>query len=265
MKERRPIRILEMVPFSAGELLKKEGHLTLLEQLEGEEGLVEIVQVGSFYDVNPGSHVKNTAELAAFRIRAEKLEENGLRIVGECHYSKDELKKFLKVLDRFKEGETLSEEMGYRKEGAWLESGLLLMRKLHALLKKELFPLGVEVKTSTSQEKLVLWRKLELPVVYEEQDLSLKGAFFGKDEESYRFLLQSIAKTLTMLGFDQQSVSKGRMTDYWVEDELGRKRPLVHVKKISGKGSSLADILLEVEVEQIFFLLLEQNRILQVV
>jgi hypothetical protein len=56
------------------ELLKKEGHLHRADEI-GDEALVELIQIDSFYDLSTGPHLKNTAELASFKIEIEDLGE----------------------------------------------------------------------------------------------------------------------------------------------------------------------------------------------
>src|SRR3990167_776706 len=89
VREKRVIRTLVMVPFSASELLKSQGHYAQAEKLSGEE-LVEVIQIDSFHGLSKGPHLNNTVELTAFKIKVESLPEKRMRIIGWCHRSKDE-------------------------------------------------------------------------------------------------------------------------------------------------------------------------------
>lgn len=259
VKEKRPIRTLEMVAFSAGELLKKEGHTARAEELE--EGLVEIIQIGSFHDLSPGPHLKNTAELAAFKISVEALPEKGMRVVGCCHTSKDELKQFLKKVDNYTEPQLRGEKMGLWKGEIWLPQGLKRRQQLIHFLKEQWFDGALEISGPLEGDRSAMHRSLGKPKVAEvlPREKGIQVSFFGKPEQEVISSLQSIGKTLTILGFDHSTESLGRGTDFLVEDELGRKWPVVQVKRISRNGSPAVDFYFIAEVEQILALLLEKN------
>jgi hypothetical protein len=87
----------------------------------------------------------------------------------------------------------------------------------------------------------------------------LQMSFFEAPEEVVISCLHSIAKTLTILGFDHSTIHEGRETAYVVEDGIGRCHPVVQVKRISRKGSRAVDITIAAEVEQMLSLLLEKN------
>lgn len=271
VKERRPIRTLEMVAFSARELLKKEGHKTRLEELEEvDKELVELIQIGDFCDLCEGPHLKNTAELSAFKIEMEALPDRGMRITGWCHVSKDDLKVFLKKLDHYEEPAKRGEKMGLWQGSIWLDTGLKYKFHLIQVLKKYLAPGALEVSVPADSDRLALHRSLGKPKVVEIwssgfDETWAQTSFFNLTEEEQISSLQSIGKTLTILGFNHSTVSKGRETDYLVEDELGRKWQVVQVKKVPRKGSSVVDLVITAGVEKIFSLLLEKNLILQMV
>lgn len=263
VREKRPIRTLEMVAFSAAELLKSQGHLSRLDDLD-QDGLVELIQIGHFHDLSPGPHLKNTAELAAFKIVAESLPENGMRVVGWCEYSKQELKKFLKVVDEYNDPSQLGERMGFWKGPIWLPPGLKMRQELIQFLKKMWFAHGVEISGPESENRVELHRSLGAPKVAEiwtpeAQETHLQVSFFGASEGEFISSLQLIGKTLTILGFDHSIVPIGRETDYLVVDGLGRSHPLVHVKRVSKKGSSVVDFCITTVVEKILFQMLEKN------
>ncbi len=264
VREKLPIRTLDMVAFSASELLKSQGHDARAEELEDADGLVQLIQIGPFHDLCPGPHLKNTAELAAFKITAESLPDNGLRIIGWCHRSKDELKQFLKHLDNYTEASVLGEQMGLWKGAIWLPQGLRMRQQLIEFLKRKWFAGALEVSGPLTGDRMELHRTLAKPKVAEiwtpaSQETHMQISFFGKAEEEFISLLQLIGKTLTILGFEHSNVPIGRESDYLVVDGLGRSHSLVHVKKASKKGSSAVDFCITVVVEKILYQMLEKN------
>ena len=124
-----------------------------------DEGLVEVIQIGSFHDLCPGPHLKNTAEFAAFKISAEPLPENGMRINGWCHTSKDELKHFLKKLDNYTEPSQIGEKRALWKGPIWLPAGIKLRNQLILFLKKEWFmEVCLEIAAPATDNRLELHR-----------------------------------------------------------------------------------------------------------
>lgn len=263
VKERRPIRTLEMVAFSARELLISQGHTARAEEIE-DDGLVELIQIGPFHDLCPGPHLKNTAELAAFKISIEPLPDSGMRISGFCHASKGELKQFLKQLDEYTEPHQLGEQMGLWKGSIWLPQGLKMRQYLIDYLKREWFADALEVSVPSDADRLALHRSLDKPKVAEiwtpvAQETHIQVSFFNKLEGEVISSLHSIGKTLTILGFNHSAVSMGRESDFVVEDGLGRSQSILKIKRIPRKGSSEVDFYITVVVEKLMYLLLEKN------
>jgi hypothetical protein len=264
VREKVAIRTLDMVAFSASELLKSQGHALRAEELEGESGLVQLIQIGSFHDLCPGPHLKNTAELAAFKISSESLPDNRLRIVGWCHRSKDGLKQFLKDLGNYTEASQLGEQMGLWKGAIWLPQGLRMKQQLIEFLKRKWFNGALEVSGPLTDDPMEIHRTLRKPKVAEvwmgaSQETHMQISFFGKDEGEFISFLQLIGKTLTILGFEHSNDPMGRESDYLVVDGLGRSHSLVHVKRVSKKGSSVVDFCVTVVVERILYQMLEKN------
>ena len=83
-----------------------------------------MIEIGPFHDLSPGPHLKNTAELAAFKISLETLPDQVFRITGWCHESKEELKHFLKKLDQYIDPQQLGEQMGL-----WYTDNILKLAK----------------------------------------------------------------------------------------------------------------------------------------
>jgi len=261
-REKRPIRTLEMIAFSAGELLKKEGHVDRAKELP--EGLVEVIQIGPFHDLSPGPHLKNTAELAAFKISIESLPNQRTRIVGWCHHSKKELNQFLKKLHHYTEPRQIGEQKGLWKGAIWLAEGLQKRQQLIHFLKQHWFSDAFEISGPLQVDRTELHRSMGQPKVAEIRasspwETEVQISFFALSEEEVISCLQSIGETLTILGFDHSTVPRGRETDYVVKDGLERSYPVVRVKRISKKGSSAEDLTFTAEVERMLFLLLENK------
>lgn len=256
VKERRPIRTIEMVPFSAREMLKKGRVFTRFEELEGD--LVELIQIGEFADLCEGPHLKNTAELAAFKLAAEDLGEKEMRLVGWCHGSKDELKRFLKLVDRYVEPRVVGEKRGLWRGDVWLPAGIQMRERLVAFLRKRLFGGALEVSGPVGVDRVEMHRAMGVGRVAEvwvepPQKTCIQISFFGESEEEF---LQLIGKTLTILGFDHSHVPKGNGVGYEVLDGLERNQLLAEVKKISGGFYVLF------KVERVIELMLEKNLVM---
>lgn len=221
VREKRPIRILEMVPFSASELLLSLGQTSRAEALP-DEPLVQVVQIGAFHNFSPGLHLKNTAELAAFKIKAEPLPDKGMLLTGWCHSSKDELKQFLKALDHYTEPSQIGESLGYWRGDVWYAPGLRVKEKLIQFLKQEWFQGALEV---VCPEPFSQHRQQKRPKVAEVSRDEIRVSFFGLSAEEKISFLQLVGKTLIILGFDH-SLSTGGFT---AVDGIGRIHTLVTV------------------------------------
>ncbi len=259
VREKRPIRTLEMVPFSASELLKAKGLKTRAEAIPDED-LVEIIQMGSFHDLSLGPHLKNTAELAAFKIEAEALPDQKMRLSGWCHHSKEELKQFLKRLEIYTDPIRLGEMHGFWKGEIWFSKGLQAREKLIQILKREWFQGAFEILGPFRIDPLALHLAQRKKKVVEVSPLSpcktqIWVSFFGPEKEEEISFLHLIGKTLTILGFDHSIAHVGSRTDFVIEDGMGRKQILVHVER-RGK-----DLQLSAQVESILEGMLEKNLI----
>ena len=222
IREKREIRDLEMVPFSAREFLKSKGHQISLKELEGE-GLVRIVQMGSFCNRSAGTHLNNSSELAAFKLfPLEVLEGRGLRISGTAHPSKQEMKLFLKKWSAYpkirheKVGENQDLWRFIDETLIWLPKGIQLREKLLRIFKENLFEGAYEIALPQGCAKMVgqiIREKLNRPIaeVALIENIDGEGLFlprmgtviqlsssFGNTISS----LQSISKTLNILGFN---------------------------------------------------------------
>lgn len=273
IREKRPICVLEMVPRSAQGLLYKEGHSFMAEDLP-EEGLVDMARIGSFHILCAGALADSTAAIGAFKLwKIRRCEEGFLRLSGCAFSARDELKKFLKQYKHYPENSHASIGLQQslwvildRRTPVWLEAGLRLRGEvLHALrcflgrFASEVFleprsgaeggrgalhaAIGVqyqrdaifEVYQNTAEE--ALWDE-ESGFFERGGGEFVQASFsisFGKQREKWISFLQSIAETLSILGFQYSLLVSG-----------GRKR-----KKGSGLGGFLQDVaLLGVQVEE---------------
>ncbi len=235
IREKRPIKTLEMVPFSASELLKREGHHQRAGELEGE-GLVELIQIGSFTDLCEGPHLKNTSELGAFKILSiEPMEEQVVRITGCVYPSKQELKDFLKrfrdysEINHLKIGQRIGFWLVVEEGIVWTGKGIKAREKLIEFFKRQLWPREIqEISAPLSAARPELYaaiaekmKKLPLHIgeigcwpndswepesgLFEnsEETRIQKISYFppGQIEEETISSLQTIDKTLNILGF----------------------------------------------------------------
>ncbi|EKE08507.1 MAG: threonyl-tRNA synthetase [uncultured bacterium] len=259
IQERRPIKILEMVPFSAREYLKSREFFARAEAVL-EDSTVELVQIGKYIDFCPGPHLKNTFELGAFRLQLEPLAEK-VRISGTCHWSKGQHKQFLKLLANRISPEKKGEMLGFWIEDIWLKRGLEARDNLIYFLKKEWFEGALEVATLQGREEHALLSEKIVAEVYSRSrfETEILMSFFDKLPTDWNSCLQRIGKTLTILGFDHSFSCDERGGHYFVEDELSVSHSLVHVEKRDRIGVSRIDIFVCAEVETILSQMLEKH------
>ena len=242
VREKRSIRILEMVPFSARALLLKEGHVTLSEELAGDE-LVEVVQIGRFHNLSPGPHLSCSSQLNAFKLwPMKKLGDNVYRLSGCAFPTKEELKKFLKSLRDYPEKS--HERIGIQKsifrllngEVVWLPAGLKMRKEVMELVRESLFQDALEIRLLSTADRKTLHKSIgkamgrdrvaeiyegHIPPVWDPETglfagiggaqirLSLETAssdWEGKTLSS----LQLVEKTLKLLGFQHRLRLSGR-------------------------------------------------------
>ena len=243
VREKRPIRVLEMVPFSARELLLKEGHLSRAEELSsGDGGLVEIVQIGSFHDLSPGPHLSCTSHLGAFKLwPIEKRKDGVYRLSGCAFPSKEELKQFLKKLRDYPEKS--HEKVGIKKslwcildsQVVWLPAGLEKRRQMIEAIRASLFEDILEVSLSACSDRTAAHLRLakemgneKIAEIYSEPSPLWDpetGLFAGAGGASIRVSLivsngdwkekvisslQMTRKTLNILGFQHRLRLSGR-------------------------------------------------------
>ena len=232
VREKREIKDLEMVGTSAKAFLKSLNLTALAKQVEGS-ALFSLVQIGSFVDLSSGIHVKNSAEIACFKLFPPiLLEEKGMRILGAAEESKENLKEFLKKNSAYakKRHEVIGAAKGFwriQDEGVvWLPEGLKAREKMTSCLKENLFPGALELSGPKSVDRLSFHKKIlqemGLETVLEVFDIEgfpdeIEPAGFFDPVEGKKIqittsfknvisLLQSIRKTLNILGFTLKEI-----------------------------------------------------------
>jgi hypothetical protein len=242
VREKRAIRVLEMVPFSARELLLKEGHTSRAEDILEADGLVEIVQIGPFHNLSLGPHLSNTSELGAFKLwPLEKLGDGLIRLSGCVFPSKEGLKHFLKKLKEYPE--ISHERVGLKKslwrllEGQliWLPAGLAKKGQVVEAIRANLFKGALEIGLSfpsvrnashagvakeTGREEIAeVWTEVSPPWNPEMGLFAGIGgtqirlssyAKTGKWSEKVISSLQLTRETLNILGFKHHLCLNGR-------------------------------------------------------
>jgi threonyl-tRNA synthetase len=159
-RERREIRVLEMVGVSAREFLKSKGNRERALQIEGN-GLFELVEIGSFADLSLGSNVKNSAQLHCFKLFPPIVFDGGMRIWGAAFDQKEDLKLFVKRLQSYsrKRHEKRGEDKLYWRrvgdEYIWLSKGIQAEEELIDLLKKNLYPEAIEIRKEDVEKNLL--------------------------------------------------------------------------------------------------------------
>ncbi len=156
IREDREVRILEMVPFSASEMLKKFGQKERARQLLQLDGLVRIFQMEGFADLlEEGGCPRSTGGSSAFRLLSQvELGRNHLRVFGVAADSKKELKDLLSRWEQFEEKDhekvgsdlglwCLREEDGHR---LWLPGGIAARDRLIAFWREAFAPIAEPVE-----------------------------------------------------------------------------------------------------------------------
>lgn len=256
VRERREIRLLEMVPFTARELLLSQGHETQAEKLTSSRGLVQIVQIGSFHDLSPGPHLKNSHQLAAFKLTSFSPHSHSVRLTGFAYPTKEELQTFLRRFKDYQQrrheqvGEIQNfwkiETCGENQEIIWLGKGLMFR---HQLIQK-LLPGVEQICAPAPVDRFALAHSLGKPVAEVGTPACLlpsDAGLYGHPPSVHIFLsdpislLHSIEKTLNILGLEHK------------EDLLGRQWPVLATEKVK-KG-----FIVSLSVERIIGFLLETN------
>ncbi len=241
VRENRPVREMEMVACSAREFFGKEGHVAAvnaIEELEPKE-LVSIVKIGAFSNLMDGPFCSTIRDVGAFKITDLKsLGDCEYRVEGTAFATKEELKNFLRVLRSYEEGNHLflGTKVGFweleNEHVVWTARGLAAKEKLCLFLQESLGTGEYKAASLAILDTYGLKRvKKEKPftawnVAEKTADPEGDEGFFedaaqtfvsqsiyceeGEIDELAISLLQTIGKTLIILGFDPHLCLTGR-------------------------------------------------------
>jgi threonyl-tRNA synthetase len=170
--EEHSVRSLEMMRENAAELFKHKkqyikAELTLLQ----EQNIVEVIQIGEFYDLCPSPHLSVSNSPIAFKLQSLREVDiflaseplTVIRIEGTAFPNKQELKIFLKLLEQAKKNDHCkigldSKYFTFHPSGCclWLPKGIALRDRLLDLGRQEVENQVQVVKTSECVSESVL-------------------------------------------------------------------------------------------------------------
>jgi threonyl-tRNA synthetase len=234
IREKREIRVLEMVPFSASELLKKQGQKKRAAQVLEQEGLVRLVRMDPFVDwCEEEGHMSHTGQAGVFRLlESTPGERCHFRIFGITAPSKKELKEEVLKWTRFP-------EMAHDRAGAdqglwtvseghriWLARGLAVRERWSSFWKKAFAPSAPEIEggqeireqlasLAPSSLELTRFEDLDCPaddrgLLNQPFPLALQINHFIDPLASCISFLQTIDKSLSISGFTYRIRYLGR-------------------------------------------------------
>lgn len=258
VKEKKEIRVLEMAAFSAKELFKAKGFSRKAEKIE-ENTLVELVQIGDFYDLKGRALCKTTAELVAFRLGGE-LKEGILHLFGWCQASKEELKEFLRLYKDYEEPFSLGKKRGLWEENFYLPKGILWKKQLVRFWRSALFQGSFEIEPFGNRGGDFLHEEVGEEKVSEvgkdaQGKTFLRVTVFSSDKSEQNSYLQRIGKALTMLGFDHSVISSDGKKAFSVKDRLGREHTLALLENLLSKKGFYVLVI----VEEVLMQMVEKN------
>jgi len=224
IREKREIRRMELVPFSASEWLKRIGQLERASQALAHPDYVHLIQIGSFVDWCENPCGRHTGESGVFRLLDQKkIGKNQFRIFGLAAVSKEELRSQIQLLKKFPERdhELRGIDRGYWNviddERIWLAQGLEARRKLVGHWRELFSAAALEVEGSDRYLKQISEGRGNIPVMQfirlPEETLQERGLLdlsnslvlqvnsFGDSERDCISFLQIAHKSLTILGF----------------------------------------------------------------
>lgn len=235
LSENKEISLLEMVPFSASELLKKIGQPARAQQVLEKEGLVQIVRIGSFADWSDEELLAYPKEIGLIRLLDLKVLKKGFyRVFGVCAPTKEKLKEYMRRREAFaeKNHEVVGEKLGLWRccEGkrVWLCRGLELRRACMDFLRDRLspffleiegdFPLAREALGDRSGSDLMQFTYRKEPVEAERglldaPEVALVVKSFQSSGDKLISCLQTIAEAITILGFRYRILRFGKRRD----------------------------------------------------
>ncbi len=234
IREKQEIHLLDMVPFSASELLKKTGQTQRARQVMEQEGFVRLVKIGDYVDWSEGSHLRHTGEIGMIRLIDKKIiGKNAYRIVGMAALTKDEIKASIARWKRFPEidHESLGVRLGWwqtiEDQKVWLSRGIAAQRRLCDFWRERFSTLALEVRgderlfpmVAKQQGFTVLMQHLQghedsvnrRGLLDEPEPLLLEIKSFSDHEKNCISFLQTVHDSLTILGFTYRIRCFGKM------------------------------------------------------
>lgn len=151
VKERRPIKTVEMMPENASSMFESRGQDIVAEVVKNQKNvLVELFQMGDFIDYCHLPYLPNVKEMTAFKLCEYVIEKNRTRLYGTAFTCREDLKKFirskqsLKIKDHIEWGEELQLYVPYQNGWSWLPKGEKLRQILISFWKSQLYDQGFD-------------------------------------------------------------------------------------------------------------------------
>lgn len=224
VRDKREIRKMEMVPYSAAEWLKKSGQIERAAQVLAQEGYVCIIQIGEFVDWCENSCGRHTGEAGILRLmNKEKIGKDCYRIFGMAAETKEELRSRTLLWKQFpqKDHENRGIDRGYWEtiagERIWLATGLSARRKLEDLWRENFSPIALEVEGGEDHYQAISEKNGKIPVMQflscrqrsatvrglldQDNSWALQVNSFGDNARECISFLQIAHHSLTILGF----------------------------------------------------------------
>ena len=235
IREKREIRILDMVPFSASEFLKKMGQNERAAQVMEQNGYVHLVKIGEFVDWSEGLHLKQTGEAGMIRLLDKQIiEKNVYRIIGIAALSKDELKDGMTRWKQFPAhdhdpcGEKLSLWKTLQGQRVWLSRGLLALRQINAFWREKFSKVALEIQGDPDLDPIIAEKCGQSAIFRFSQDFDqptvnrrglldepkahcLEVSSLSDHEKNCISFLQIVHESLNILGFTYRIRYCGKM------------------------------------------------------
>lgn len=223
VREKRAVRMMEMVPVSASEWLKKNGQAHRASQVLSQKGYISLIQIGSFVDSCEEVSSQHTGEAGIFRLLDKKnLGKTSYRIFGVSAPSKEALKHKIQLYQQFPrvDHEMRGVKLGLwemvGQERIWLGSGLEARRNLIQKWRENFSTIALEVECNEAlipqfaqKRNAALMQMTRLPMsgahlrglMDAPQQLAMQIKTFETTDISCISFLQTVHKSLTILGF----------------------------------------------------------------
>lgn len=223
VREKIEIRVMEMIPVSASEFLKKTGQTERAKQVLSQARYVRMIQIGSFVDWCERFCGKSTAESGILRLlEIKNLSKDRYRIFGITAESKENLKIRIQNWKQFSDFD--HDQKGIHRhwwemmdgQRIWLSKGLEQRRKWAGFWREQFASKALEVEAEPHLIPMIAKKKNSpiLQVLYQNQDLpDVRGLLDSKKSlvmqiNSWRDLqkycisfLQTVQDSLNILGF----------------------------------------------------------------